>query len=103
MQALYGPSPVLSGILQGLQDLAVRPQSSQILQGLHDLTIRPQSPVAPATIQTVELDPVADAQPLTDWNRDASGRLQRGPRDPTGARGQTGGSAASNSGDSDPH
>ena len=99
MQTLYGPSPVLSGILQGLQDLETHPQSSQILQDLRDLTLHPHSPVAPAPIQTVELDPVTEAQPLTDWNRDASGRLQRGPRDPAGARGQTGGSAASNAGD----
>ena len=76
IQAIYGPSLGLSEILQGLQDLAVRPQS----------------PVAPATIHTVELDPVEDAQQLNDeglWNRDASGRLHCVPR------GQTSGSAES--------
>ena len=81
IQAIYGPSFGLSEILQGLQDLAVRPQS----------------PAAPAAIHTVELDPVEDAPQLNDeglWNRDASGRLHRVPR------GQTGGSAESGSADS---
>ena len=70
MQAIYGPSFGLADMIQGLQQLAIRPRS-------------------PPPIHTVEPETVESAQNMDDeelWHRDVSGRLERV------TRGQTGGS-----------
>ena len=67
MQAIYGPSFGLADMIQGLQQLAIRPRS-------------------PPPIHTIEPETVESAQNMENeelWRRDVSGRL---------ARGQTGGS-----------